>query len=39
VITLSAHVILARDPNADDAKEAIELAKLVRSIAKKFLGK
>jgi hypothetical protein len=25
-------------PNVDDAKEAIELAKLVRSFAKKFLG-
>lgn len=26
------------DPTADDAKEAIELAKLVRSFARKFLG-
>jgi len=25
-------------PNVDEAKEAIELAKLVRSLAKKFLG-
>ena len=25
-------------PNVDDAKEAIELAKLVRTLAKKFLG-
>ena len=26
------------DPTADDAKEAIELAKIVRSFARKFLG-
>ena len=26
------------DPNTEDAKEAIELAKLVRSLARKFLG-
>ena len=26
------------DPTAEDAKEAIELAKLVRNLARKFLG-
>lgn len=26
------------DPTAEDAKEAIELAKLVRNFARKFLG-
>ena len=28
----------SNDPTADDAKEAIELAKIVRSFARKFLG-
>ena len=40
--TLSDYAVRTRypgdGPNADDAKEAIELAKLVRSFAKKLLG-
>jgi len=40
--TLSDYAVRTRypgeGPNADDAKEAIELAKVVRSLAKKFLG-
>ena len=40
--TLSDYAVRTRypgeGPNVDDAKEAIELAKLVRSFAKKFLG-
>jgi HEPN domain-containing protein len=40
--TLSDYAVRTRypgeEPNVDDAKEAIELAKLVRSFAKKFLG-
>jgi len=40
--TLSDYAVRTRypgeGPNADDAKEAIELAKVVRALAKKFLG-
>ncbi|GAB4541905.1 MAG: HEPN domain-containing protein [Anaerolineales bacterium] len=40
--TLTDYAVRARypgaDPTADDAKEAIELAKLVRNFARKFLG-
>jgi HEPN domain-containing protein len=40
--TLSDYAVRTRypgeEPNVEDAKEAIELAKLVRSFAKKFLG-
>jgi HEPN domain-containing protein len=40
--TLSDYAVRTRypgeGPNADDAKEAIELAKVVRTLAKKFLG-
>jgi len=40
--TLADYAVRARypgdDPTVDDAKEAIELAKLVRDIARKFLG-